>query len=200
MGGAFTFIGLITFDHVKKYFLGVNGMTIQKVRDHVILCGWNNKAHFIVENLLHENLDNRKQIVLLTEFGHEEGIAKYNLDPMYVYYVKVHGTNRNDLKRANIAEASLVIAISDYSDTDPDARTILKILTAKKYCLELINCGVRVSDIFTVAELFNPQNISIAEDAGADQIVSLSDMESKIFTQAVRNPGVAVFINEIMTY
>jgi len=200
MGGAFAFVGLITFDRVKKYFLEVNGMTIQKVKDHIILCGWNDKAHFIVKNLLHENLDNRKQIVILTEFNHEEGIKKYNLDPMFVYYVKGQGTNRDDLKRANIAEASLVIAISDNSDTDPDARTILKILTAKKYCSELVNCGKRSNDIFTVAELFNPQNISIAEDAGADQIVSLSDMESKIFTQAVRNPGVAVFINEIMTY
>ena len=177
-------------------------MGVKRVKDHIILCGWNDNAHFIINNLLHKNIIHKKQVVILADMQYEEPIKKYAFDPMYVFYVKGEATVREDLLRANITEADIAIVISDNKLPEADAKNILKVLTIEKYCTELEETGKRVgrSNIHTIAEIANPQNISIAEDAGVDQIISLGNIESKIFTQAVQNPGVAKFINEIVTY
>jgi len=202
VSGVVAFIGLLTFDQIKKHFMGVNGMGTQRIKDHIILCGWNDNAHFIIRNLLHKNIIHKKQIVILADMQYEEPIKKFDFDPMYVFYVKGHATIREDLLRANITEADIAIVISDNKHPEADAKNILKVLTIEKFCLELEEAGKRVgrSNIHTIAEIANPQNIPIAEDAGVDQIISLGNIESKIFTQAVQNPGVAKFINEIVTY
>ena len=203
VGSIFAFVGLIAFDHFKKHFLEANGMVRRRVKNHIILCGWNSNSNFIIENLLHKNIANKRQIVILANESHEDEIKKNNHDPMHIFYVKGEATSREDLDKANIVEADIAIVISDDKDTeDPDARVILKVLTVEKYCLELEQENKRLnrSNIHTIAEISNPQNITIAKDAGVDQIISLGNIESKIFTQAVINPGVAVFLNEILTY
>lgn len=200
MGGVIALVGLITVDHVKNYLLEVNGMAVQKITNHVIICGWNSKAHLIVENLLHDNVLDKKQIVILADIDDENGVSKYNFDPMYVFYVKGEATKKDDLERANASRSNLAVVIPDESDQDPDAKVILKLLTINKYCDQLREAGVKCSDIKTVAELVDEQNISIAKDAGADQIVSLNNIQTKIFTQAIRNPGVAAYIDRILSF
>ena len=203
VGGIFAFVGLITLDHLKKHFLEANGMVKKRVKNHIILCGWNSNSHFTIENLLHKNIVNKRQIVILANEMYENDIKKNIKDPMHIFYVKGEATNKEDLDKANLAEADIAIVISDDKDEhDPDPRVILKVLTVEKYSLELEEQGKRVkrTNIHTIAEISNPQNISIAKDAGVDQIISLGNIESKIFTQAIVNPGVAVFINEILTY
>lgn len=200
MGGVIALVGLVTVDHVKNYFLEVNGMAVQKITNHVIICGWNSKAHLIIENLLHDNLLDKKQIVVLANIDDDTGISKYDFDPMYVYYVKGIATKKEDLERANASKANLAVVIPDELDQDPDAKVILKLLTINKYCDDLREKGEKCSDINTVVELLDDQNISIAKDAGADQIVSLNNIQTKIFTQAIRNPGVAAYIDRILTF
>ena len=201
-GSLITLLGLIAYDKIIKHFMEANGMGVQRIKDHIILCGWSDNAHFIVKNLLHENKLYKRQIVILAEAQYEEQIKRQKFDPMYLFYVKGDATVREDLDRANIKEADIAIVISDSKMPEPDAKNILKVLTIEKYCLELERSGKRKgrSNIHTIAEIENPKNIPIAEDAGVDQIVSLGNIESKIFTQAVLNPGVAKFINEIVTY
>ena len=195
-------LSLLTYDKIIKHLTEANGMGVKRVKDHIILCGWNDNAHFIINNLLHKNIIHKRQVVILADMQYEEPIKKYAFDPMYVFYVKGEATVREDLLRANITEADIAIVISDNKLPEADAKNILKVLTIEKYCAELEEAGKRVgrSNIHTIAEITNPQNISIAEDAGVDQIISLGNIESKIFTQAVQNPGVAKFINEIVTY
>ncbi len=195
-------VSIFTYDKIIKHLTEANGMGIKRVKNHIILCGWNDNAHCIIKNLLHKNIMHKKQIVILADMEYEEPIKKFAFDPMYVFYVKGDATVREDLFRANITEADIAIVISDNKLPEADAKNILKVLTIEKYCTELEKAGKRInkSNIHTIAEIANPKNISIAEDAGVDQIISLGNIESKIFTQAVQNPGVAKFINEIVTY
>ena len=201
-GSLFALLGLITYDKIIKHITEANGMGVKRIKDHIILCGWSDNAHFIVQNLLHKNKIYKRQIVILAQSQYEEEIKKLAFDPMHLFYVKGEATSREDLDRANIQEADIAIVISDRKLPEPDARNILKILTIEKYCAELEEQGKRVgrSNIHTIAEIENARYIPIAEDAGVDQIISLGNIESKIFTQAVQNPGVAKFINEIVTY
>ncbi|HHD81486.1 MAG TPA: hypothetical protein ENK99_07880, partial [Campylobacterales bacterium] len=156
---------------------------------------WNENSRYVVENLLHDNLDSKKQIVILANSVHEEEIKSTIIDPIRVFFVSGIATNKSDLEKIMIDKADVAIIVSDSTyKEDPDARVILKALTIKKFFKD------SKKSIYTVAEIKEPSNIPIAQDAEVDQIVSLSNIHAKIFTQAINNPGVTKFINEIVTY
>jgi len=202
IGGIIALVGLVVYDKLKSFILEGKGMQAQKIKDHIILCGWNQNSHFIIKNLLHKNLTTKKQIVILADIDYNQIIKQYNFDPMMVFFVKGKATKREDLLKANLPQADIAIVISEDGTVESDANTILQVLTIEKYCLELEDEGKRKNraNIYTIAEIIDPQNEQIAIDASVDQIISLGNIEAKIFTQAVQNPGVARFLNEIMTY
>ncbi len=201
LGGILALAGLITSDQIKKYFLEAKGMGTRKDRNHIILCGWNDNAHFIVENLLHKNISVKKKIVILADLDDKDKIEQFEFDKRYVSYVSGNAGSRNDLERANFVEADMAIVVPNGHSEDRDARVILNVLTIEKFCLELEESGERSKlNIHTIAQISDAKNEQIAQDAGVDQIISLGNIESKIFTQAVHNPGVAKFVNEVFTY
>ncbi|MCK5538589.1 MAG: NAD-binding protein, partial [Bacteroidales bacterium] len=201
LGGILALAGLITSDQIKKYFLEAKGMGRRKDRNHIILCGWNDNAHFIVENLLHKNISVKKKIVILADLEDKDKIEQFEFDKRYVSYVSGNAGSRNDLERANFVEADMAIVVPNGHSEDRDARVILNVLTIEKFCLELEESGERSKlNIHTIAQISDAKNEQIAQDAGVDQIISLGNIESKIFTQAVHNPGVAKFVNEVFTY
>lgn len=201
-GGFITIIGLVTSDQIKKRFLESRGVKSKMVKDHIIVCGWNSNVPFLIKNLLHKNLIHKKPIVLLADLKDVLPIEKYAFDTKWVTYIKGDSTNKNDLERANIKDADIAIIITDEDSSDPDARNILKILTIEKYGHELEIEGKRKNreNIYTIAEIQDAHKFQAAKDAYVDEIISLGHIKSKIFVQAVLNPGVSKFINEILTY
>ena len=202
LGGFFALIGFITSDQIKKYILEAKGMAKINFNNHIIICGWNDKTRLLVENLTHDNLSIKKNIVILTDNLDYNPVEKYDFNTQFVKYVFGLPTNRESLDKANIQEASTAIIVSDTNSSDPDARTILSVLSIERYCDDLAEQNIRdkAKDIYTIAEIVDPSNMQTAKDAKVDQVISLGDIESKIFTQSVQNPGVIKFIDEIFTY
>jgi voltage-gated potassium channel len=202
ISGFFALIGFITSDQIKKYILEAKGMAKINFNNHLIVCGWNEKTKLLIENLIHDNLSIKKDLVILTDSLDYNPIEKYDLNTQFVKFVFGSPTNRESLHKANIKDASTTIILSDNNSSDPDARTILSVLTIKKYCEELSAQKIRNKDkdIYTIAEIVDPNNTQTAKDARVDQVISLGDIETKIFTQSVQNPGIIKFINEIFTY
>lgn len=202
VGGFFAFIGFITSDQIKKYILEAKGMAHVNFTNHILICGWNERTRLLIENLTHKNLASKKYIVIIADNIDYNPVEKYNLQEHYVKYVFGSPRDREILDKANIQEATTAIIIAQTDMTDPDPATILTVLAIEKYCLKLEEDGVRKKEdnIYTIAEIIDPRNYQIAEDALVDQIISLGDIESKVFTQSVQNPGVLKFIDEIFTY
>ena len=205
LGGFFALVGLVTSDRIKKYILEGKGMSKVNFKDHIIICGWNERTPKMIENLLHENLTHKRPIVILTDQLESNPIEKVTnkVNKEFIKYVKGKGTDREALERANLEEADTAIIISDIRSSDPDARTILNVLTIEKFCNELLDQDKRSKSrgsIYTIAEIVDKNNYMSAKDANVDQVISLGDIESRIFTQSVQNPGVVKFIDEIFTY
>jgi voltage-gated potassium channel len=204
ISGIFAMVGLYIFDKIKQYIEEVNGMGTKKIKNHIIVCGWNHSAKHIVESLTHKNLSKKEQIVLLVSRDeYIEAIKSCEFDALYVSYIKGKATNRSDLDRVNLKDANRVIVLAEDNAEDSDASVILSILTIETYCKELKAQEEKAEKqdcIYTVAEIKHMENARLAYDAGADQVVSLGGIESKIFTQAIMNPGIAKFMHEIMTY
>jgi len=202
LGGFITIVGLITSDHIKRRLLEAKGMGVIKVKNHILLCGWNNNMPFLIKNLIHENITSRKPIVILANLDDDMPIEKYRFDPKMVTYVKGDSTDKSDLERANLKDADIAMIVSDANSSDPDARNILKILTIEKYGHELELSGKRKNrdNIYTIAEIQDTHVFQAAYSAYVDEIVSFGHIRSKIFAQAIQNPGTSKFINEILTY
>jgi TRAP transporter TAXI family solute receptor len=199
VGGIIVVISLYMFDKIKLYLDEINGMGGKKVKNHIIICGWNNTTKDIINSLTHENILKKNQIVVM--LPNDESInefKKYNFDQLYVSYIQGNATNKEDLDRANIKEAKTAIILSDKDDHD-DSKAILSVLKIEKYSKELIAKNERKDDIYTIIEIQNEQNAQLAYDADADQVVTIGGIESKIFTQCILNPGVIKFMHEIMT-
>ena len=200
-GGFFTLVGMITSDQIKKYILEGKGMSKVDFMDHIIICGWNDRTPLLIENLTHNNLSNKKPIVILVDNLDFNPIDEFNLDKEYVKYVAGIATDRESLRRANLEEADIAIIVSNNQSSDPDARTILNVLTIEKFSSELIESHERKKkQIYTIAEIIDNNNYQTAKDANVNQVITLGDVESKIFTQAVQSPGVIDFLEEIFTY
>lgn len=202
LGGFFALIGFVTSDQIKKYILEAKGMSTVNFKDHIIVCGWNDRTPLLIEDLTHKNLSSKRPIVILSDNIDFNPIDKFHFNREYVKYVSGTGTDRESLRKANLAEAEIVIVVSDMVSSDPDARTILNVLTIEKFSTELIRDGERVGrkQIYTIAELIDKKNEQTAKDAQVNQVISLGDVESKVFAQSVQNPGVVKFVDEIFTY
>ena len=202
LGGFLTIVGFLTSDHIKKRILEARGVKTRMIRNHVIVCGWNEAVPYLVRNLLHENIVHKRRVLILADIKDDLPLEKYDLDTNMVSYVKGEATRKDDLKRANIKEADIAIIVSDQDCSDPDAKNILKVLTIEKYCRELEMSGDRKNrdNIYTIAEIHDSNNYQIACDANLDEIISLGNIKTKIFVQSVLNPGVSKFINEILTH
>ena len=202
LGGFLTMVGFLTSDHIKNRILEARGVKTKMIKNHIILCGWNENVPFLVKNLLHENIINKKPVVILAEIKEELPLEKYDLNDAMVTYVRGDATNKADLDRANIKEADTAIIVTDSDSTEPDAKSILKILTIEKYCQELEKKGIRKNrkNIYTIAEIQDANKFEAAYDALVNEIVLLGHIKSKVFVQSVLNPGVSKFINEILTY
>jgi voltage-gated potassium channel len=172
------------------------------MKNHIILCGWNENVPFLIQNLLHKNIINKTPIVLLAEIDDKMPLEIHNIDTDLVSFVRGKATKKEDLDRANIQQAKIAILVADAHSTEPDAKSILNILTIEKYCRELEKEGKRNNrkNIYTIAEIQDTENFDSAYDAEVDEIISLGHIKSKIFVHSVLNPGVSNFINEILTY
>lgn len=201
-GGIITIIGLLTSDHIKRRMKEARGVMSKKIKNHIILCGWNENVPFLVRNLLHKNIINKKPIIILANMEEDLPLDKYKLDHDWVSFVRGDATNKEDLDRANLKDADIAIIVADSDTSDPDAKNILKILTIEKYGHELELAGKRKNreNIYTIAEIQDADKSEAAYDAYVDEIVSFGHIKSKIFVQSILNPGVSKFLNEILTY
>ncbi len=202
IGGFLSMVGFLTSDNIKNRLLKARGVRSKMFKDHISLCGWNKNVPYIINNLMHQNILYKKPIVVLAEVDDEYPLKNNNINHDLVTYVRGHATNKNDLDRANIREADIAIIIADSNSSEPDATSILKILTIEKYGHELEEQGKRKNreNIYTIAEIQNADNFQTAYDAHVDEIISLENIKSKILVQSILNPGVSKVINEILTY
>lgn len=201
VGGFFTLVGFMTSDQIQKYILEGKGMYKVNFSNHILICGWNQNISELINSLQHQNLQKKKEIVILTDVLDYNPVEKFGYDSHYVKFIYGKATDRESLDKANLAEADIAIFLADESP-DPDARTILDAMVVEKYCKELEDSGIRKEkrNIYTIAEIKDQKNKQIAFDANIDDIISLGNIETKLFIQAIQTPGINKFIDEIFTY
>jgi len=199
-GGLLAFATLLASDKIKQFLLEVKGMGSIKYNNHIILCGWNKGGCNIIEALTHDNIENQHDIVVLAEETYKAEIDLCILNHKNITYLVGKAKSKDDLERANLQKANAVLVLQDDNHADPDAYAILDVLTISKCANDL---GIREHkghQFQIIIQLHAYQNKQIALDAGADQVISMSNVESNILANMIQTPGVNNLIEEIFDF
>jgi len=176
-------IATVLIDSLLKEGKGL-GSTLWK--KHIVICNWNGRGHFVIKELLYEIGNKNSLIVLLADL--EEKPVDED-----IVFLKGNPGNETDLKRANIAEANTAIILADDVKNDDkdniDAKSVLSAMTIRS-----LN-----KDIHITVEVLNPQNVAHFKRAGADEIISTSEISGNLLARSALFSGMGHVVSDLLT-
>lgn len=165
----------------RKENLGLK--SLDTLKNHTIICGWNSKIQDMLMDFHHDFPE--KEVVIITNQIHEKPPFFGKKD----FFVKGDPARNADLEKAGIKNAENIIVLSDRNQNNPDMATVLSVLSIKK-----LN-----PKILATVELNDNENLEYIQDAGADNIISIGDLSSKLFIQEIMDAGITNLVNELLS-
>ena len=156
------------------------GMGAAGYTDHIVVCGWNETARDLIEELKGDEFETK--VVLLHE-------AERNPAGDGVYFVRGDITSTDDLERCGIREASAAIVFPADRSNESDMRSILAVMA-----IEAIAPQVR-----TVVEANNPIHVDHFRRAEADEILVTSKLASHLLARSALYPGLSELVTDIVS-
>lgn len=148
--------------------------------DHLIVCGWNKKARNVVNQLLDEEIEESK-LVLLADLERDPFI-----DNEVVHFIRGKTDQEEALVKAGVKSARAAIILNE---TDNDARTVLTVLT-----IENLN-----PDIYTIAEISDRENQIHLINAQVDEIIVNSSINSQLLVRTALYSGTSQVIEQLLS-
>jgi len=158
------------------------GLEKVKVEDHIIICGWYDRAERILESIFRVAGDSFPKVVLVNELTPEEVTSVVTrFEKEGVKYIRGDFTKVVTLEKANLKKARMVILLPNLSKTDrvdADEKTILATLNIKS-----VSPKVKV-----LACILDPENESHVRRAKADYVFVSDQFSDFIIANQVSNP------------
>ncbi len=170
------------------------GLETIKLKDHIVLCGWNRNADEVIEALLRFLPAQKVSLVLLNELSEDEAEAlRFKYRDQGFKFLRGDFAREDVLARANISQARSAIVLADtagqHSQEKADERTILATLAIKSMAP-----GVK-----TCAELLNPENEQHLRRAKVDEIVIRGEHIGSLIAGATASPGLPRIISTLLS-
>ena len=146
------------------------GMGAAGYTDHIVVCGWNETARDLIEELKGDEFETK--VVLLHD-------ADRNPAGTGVYFVRGDITSTEDLDRCGIREASSAIVFPSNRTDEADMRSILAVMAIESIA----------PDVRTVVEANNPMHVAHFRRADADDILVTSRLASRLLARSALYPG-----------
>ena len=153
-------------------------MDVMMIEDHVVVCGWNDHAERLLEDL--RSADRMTQAIVLSN---REDIPR--LMDSRVHYVAADATTEKGLRLAKVESSRVVIVLSDTvpgrSSSDADARSVLTALAVERMNPE----------IHTIVEIVHEENLFHLRNAGVDEVIISGAYTGTMLSQAAQFPGIS---------
>jgi voltage-gated potassium channel len=156
------------------------GLGASGYRDHIVVCGWNQTARDLIDELKGDEYQSR--VVVLAE-------ADKNPAGDGVYFVRGDSTDAEALERAGIRDAKAALIFPATATNDADMHSILTIMA-----IESIAPLVR-----TVAEVNNPRHVEHFRRARADEVLVTSRLASRLLARSALYPGLTRLVTDIVS-
>ena len=155
--------------------------------DHIVICHFAGieKTLNLIGEIWRDSSTKGCPIVLIDDQLDENPPA---LQDAGVHFVKGDASRKPTLEQANIhsARAAIIQAVLEDSEHS-DNKNLRVVLTFE----------TMASQIFTVVECLNPDNIPFFKRANCDSVVCINEMSSQLLVQELQDPGVSSVLNEL---
>ncbi len=167
------------------------GLETLKLRNHLLVCGWNAYAERILDGVF--AVDGGREVVLVNELA-EEQVAEVlaRQKGKAIRFVRGDAASEAVLARANVREARAAIVVSDTSrpgSTAADERAILVTLTLKSVKPEL----------HVTVEALDDRSEPHLRRAGADDIVISGEFNGFLLSSAAIAPGISQVVRPLLS-
>jgi voltage-gated potassium channel len=187
------FTATIASIFVEKKIKGGEGLESLKVRDQIVICGWNQNGEKAIEGILIRDKNGRYPIVLVNELDRDEvDSIQYKYGERGIHFVRGDFVKEDVLARANISRAKAAIILADISDghslEKADERTIFGAMAIKSMAVNVRIC----------AELINQENKEYLLRANVDEIVIRGESHGSLLAGASIAPGFLSMIKALI--
>jgi len=187
--------GTIASIFVDRKIREGKGLQQAKLRDHLVVCGWNRNTEGMLEGLARMAGRIKARIVLVNEMDPEafqECASRHR--GMDLRFVRGDFTSETMLRRASVQAARTAVIVSDESGANTlakaDERTILATLAVKS-----MNPG-----IVTSAELVNAENAGHLRRANVDDVIVGGEFNGFLLASGAAAPGIPELAREILSF
>lgn len=170
------------------------GLETVKVKDHIVICGWNQHTEEVLLGLTTYRIQEDSPIVLINEL-HVDAIEplrlKYN--KYHLKFLRGNFIHEDVLLRANIVKAKFVLIMADQSGGHMreriDEKTTLTALTVK----------AMAPNVKIIVELLDAENRPHLKRANVDDIIVRGEHIGSLLASAVNSPGLPKAISGIIS-
>lgn len=174
------------------------GTLTRSIRDHVLLCGWNEKAPGIIYTLTSSDVPRKRQIIVIAELDGDAPLERYNFDLKYVSYCKGDSADYQVLERANAGYADVAVVLGGAKKRK--GKNVKSVLSAMALCGLAERNAERKKKLMLIAELMFEENKTIFQACGADHIVSSEIITDRISAMSCLYSPASDFILDLLTY
>jgi len=160
-----------------------SGMKELELKNHVVLCGWDHKSPGVIAQLTAEATGKRLEVVLIAD------LEETPIEHPQVHFVRGNPTEDAVLQRAAIASAQTGIVLPLDNEADADGYSLLVVLA-----LRAAN-----PDLYICVEIVHAQHIVHVKRAGANEIVSSTELAANMLSQAALNHGITQFFDQVLS-
>ncbi len=182
VGALGTLAGMITSILIELQERGSKGLRYVRMKQHVMVLGWNEKARVAVEEV-HRDPRFDDDVVIVAE------CERNPMERERVAFVRGNPCRRDVLERAGARDAVAAIVLArDVNDARSDYETAMAVTT-----LRAMSNEVRIS-----AELVSPDHREFLERAGCDAIIDAVSVSSALLVRGVKDAGVPALIEDLL--
>mgnify|MGYP006287067169 FL=1 len=158
------------------------------MKNHIIICGWNEQGKNLVDQLLSPDIAESRPIVILAN------LSKRPLTEDRVDFISGDPTKEKDLKAAGIMTANTAIILTDCykksKDINPDAQAVLMTLAVE---------ALR-RDVYTVVQLRSSEYKKHLENAHVDEYICLDRLSGNLLVSSALNHGLSGILDELLEF
>ncbi len=170
------------------------GLETVKVKDHIVICGWNQHTEEVLQGLTTYSVRDDSPIVLINELPVDD------IEPLRLKYNKYHlkflrgnFIHEEVLIRANINKAKFVLIMADQSTGQ------LRERTDEKTTLTALTVKAMAPNVKIIVELLDGENRPHLKRANVDEIIVRGEHIGSLLASAINSPGLPKAISGIIS-
>ncbi|MCB9546020.1 MAG: ion transporter [Myxococcales bacterium] len=161
--------------------------------NHIVVCGYDPGARLLLDALLAEMAGEDRAIVLFAP-----GARPPDLPPEFTW-ISGDPTKESELDKVSLPRAAGAVLVAPRAllPQQADANTILTAFTLRAYMKARASASRRARPLYVVAEILDPENVTHARTAGADEVIETTRVGFALMAHATLQPGTAEVLGEV---